>query len=129
MGRKTRQTKIPPLGSIEVITKLGTVTVAILYVLGLLVTNAHLMRLGVADFSALQARFVFSGVLFLIYVFLLVGGPVVFVLILWAAYSFPLKSLPTKWRLGAMLLVFGPLSVVVSQGSSSCTYVKRIHRS
>jgi len=53
--------------NIENISKVGTLILATLYVLGLLITNMHLMALGIADFSALQARFVMIGALFVLY--------------------------------------------------------------
>jgi hypothetical protein len=95
--------------SIELITKVGTVIVVTLYVLGLLVTNIHLMGLGIADFSALQARFVLSGFLFLCYCALLFAGPTVFFGVPWACWRL-LKSLPAAWRLA---LTFGLTSIVV----------------
>jgi len=62
-------------GIVELVIKGGTLTVALLYVLGLLVTNTYLMGLGIADYSALEGRFVLSGALFLLYAFLMLSFP------------------------------------------------------
>jgi hypothetical protein len=51
--------------------KLVTVVLGVLYVLGLLVSNMHLMKLGIADFTSLQARNIMTGFLFVFYTFLL----------------------------------------------------------
>jgi hypothetical protein len=89
--------------SIELITKVGTVSVAVLYVLGLLVTNIHLMELGIADFSALQGRFVLSGALFLFYGLLLFALPAALIVVPLVAYKRLLKSVSPLWRLAMML--------------------------
>ena len=64
---------------IEAASKALTLTLGGFYVLGLLITNAQLMALGIADFSALQARFVLVGALFAFY--LLLWVPLLFVLL------------------------------------------------
>lgn len=99
--------KLP--GGLELITKLGTVSVVALYALGLLVTNIHLMGLGIADFSALQARFVLSGLLFLLYTVLLLGLPAALVFGLWAANKWVLKDLPRLGRFIVIVLIVLPL--------------------
>ncbi len=55
----------------ELAIKLVTVVLGILYVLGLLVSNMHLMKLGISDFTSLQARNIMAGSLFVFYAFLL----------------------------------------------------------
>src|SRR5262245_46270270 len=47
--------------------KLATGVLGVLYVLGLLVSNLHLMTLGISDFTSLQARNVMTGFLFVFY--------------------------------------------------------------
>jgi hypothetical protein len=106
------QTETTVQTHIELITKLGTVTVVILYVLGLLVTNVHLMGLGIADFSALQARFVMSGVLFLYYCVLLIASPVIFFVVaraIWPRFG----GFPPKWRLAIRLVVLSYLAWII----------------
>jgi hypothetical protein len=71
---------------VEELSKLGTLVLVGLYVLGLLITNGHLMLLGIADFSALQARFVMTGILFVVYVLILLALPVALILGLWLGY-------------------------------------------
>jgi len=112
---KVGETETALRANIELITKVGTVTVVILYVLGLLVTNVHLMGLGIADFSALQARFVLSGVLFLCYFGLLIACPVVFFLVFLAARRFwrGSKSFPTALRLAITVGLLSFLAWVV----------------
>lgn len=56
----------------ELVIKLLTFFLGVLYVLGLLVSNMHLMKLGIADFTSLQARNIMTGFLFVFYtIFLL----------------------------------------------------------
>lgn len=114
MNGTASQTQTGLQGSIELITKLGTVTVVVLYVLGLLVTNAHLMSLGIADFSALQGRFVLSGGLFLVFCVLLFLGPAIVVLGCRGVYSFFPSGVPRSWRLGVTILIFLPLSAWIA---------------
>lgn len=60
---------------IELLLKAATIGLGILYVLGLLITNAQLLQLGLADFSSLHARNIMTGFLFLLYlvfIFLLI---------------------------------------------------------
>lgn len=65
-------------GKAELVIKLLTFVLGVLYVLGLLVSNMHLMKLGIADFSSLQARNIMTGFLFLIFLtfLLLVVAPI-----------------------------------------------------
>src|SRR5215510_8325210 len=51
----------------ELTLKIATGVVGVLYVLGLLVSNMHLMTLGISDFTSLQARNVMTGFLFVLY--------------------------------------------------------------
>jgi hypothetical protein len=51
----------------EVSAKAGALVVAFLYILGLLISNIHLMQLGIADFTDLRARYILVGLLFLLY--------------------------------------------------------------
>ncbi len=55
----------------ELAIKLVTVVLGVLYGLGLLVSNMHLMKLGISDFTSLQARNIMTGFLFVFYTFLL----------------------------------------------------------
>lgn len=55
------------LANVEGIAKLATVALGLLYVFGFLVSNIQLMALGIADFSALQARNIMIGFLFVGY--------------------------------------------------------------
>ena len=57
----------PSLQHAEVALKIGTAVIAILYFFGLMISNAQLMELGIADFASLQARNVTVGMLFVIY--------------------------------------------------------------
>jgi phosphatidylserine synthase len=57
----------------ELLLKFVGAILAILYVLGLLISNIQLMELGVADFSSLRVRNIMTGFLFLFYVALIVG--------------------------------------------------------
>lgn len=52
---------------IELSLKLATAVLGGFYVLGLLISNAQLMELGISDFSSLQARNIMIGFSFLIY--------------------------------------------------------------
>lgn len=81
---------------VEELSKLGTLVLVGLYVLGLLITNGHLMLLGIADFSALQARFVMTGILFVIYTLILLMLPVSLVFGLWVGYQI-VKNMSTGW--------------------------------
>jgi hypothetical protein len=112
VNRNTGQTETKVQTHIELITKLGTVTVVILYVLGLLVTNVHLMGLGIADFSALQARFVMSGVLFLYYCGLLIAFPAIFLVTARAIWP-RLGGFPTTWRLAIRLGALSYLAWII----------------
>ncbi|MBU0910789.1 MAG: hypothetical protein KKA54_08740 [Proteobacteria bacterium] len=56
----------------ELTIKLVTFVLGVLYVLGLIVSNMHLMKLGISDFTSLQARNIMTGFLFVFYtIFLL----------------------------------------------------------
>lgn len=55
----------------ELVLKLATAVLGVLYVLGVLVSNMHLMTLGISDFTSLQARNIMTGFLFIFYTFLL----------------------------------------------------------
>ena len=51
----------------DLVLKLATAVLGVLYVLGLLVSNMHLMTLGISDFTSLQARNIMTGLLFIFY--------------------------------------------------------------
>jgi hypothetical protein len=61
----------PLLQHAEVALKIGTAVIAILYFFGLMISNAQLMELGIADFASLQARNVTVGMLFVIYLLII----------------------------------------------------------
>jgi Helix-hairpin-helix motif len=56
----------------EFVLKISTALLGIVYVLGLLVSNLQMMELGISDFSPLQARNVSVGILFLVFLMLVV---------------------------------------------------------
>lgn len=58
----------------ELTLKLATASLGFLYVLGLLVSNMHLMTLGISDFTSVQARNIMTGCLFVFLLFLCVSG-------------------------------------------------------
>src|SRR5215212_4692474 len=60
----------PVREKLELLAKFATFTVIVLYVLGLTITNIALAELGVTDYSAIQARFVFVGLCFACFVVL-----------------------------------------------------------
>lgn len=119
MNGKAGESETALQAHVELITKLGAVTVAILYVLGLLVTNVHLMGLGIADFSALQARFVLTGILFICYCGLLIACPVVLFLATRAfwrrfqrfstALRLGITFVALSWSAWLVLLMYGSL--------------------
>jgi hypothetical protein len=115
---KTDETITAFQAHIELITKLGTVTVVILYVLGLLVTNVHLMGLGIADFSALQARFVLIGVLFLCYCGLLFACPIAFFLAVRVSWQLSKNfSMVVRLAITLVLLSFWTWVILLIYGS------------
>jgi len=65
--------KHPLLQFAEPALKLATAILGIFYVLGLMISNAQLMELGIADFASLQARNVMIGFIFVLYVAVLVA--------------------------------------------------------
>lgn len=69
----------------ELAAKVATVAGIVLYVLGLLISNAQLMELGIADFASLQARNVLIGLCFVFYCLMLLVAlvPVAFIPWLW----------------------------------------------
>jgi hypothetical protein len=65
--------KDPRSANLDFLVKAATVTLGALFTLGFLISNAQLMQLGIADFSGLQTRNVMIGVLFLVYLALLLS--------------------------------------------------------
>lgn len=65
--------------SIESVGKTIVVVVAVLYGVGLFVSNTYLLSYGITDFGLLKPRFVFTGLLFSLSYSLLVG-PIVFLI-------------------------------------------------
>lgn len=53
--------------SLERLAKAAAVLLGVLYVLGLLISNAQLLRVGISDFSLLQAKSIATGLLFVLY--------------------------------------------------------------
>ncbi len=70
MPAKTAVEKPGLFESVESIAKVTTGVFGLLYVVGFLISNIQLMALGIADFSALQARNVMIGFLFFGYLLL-----------------------------------------------------------
>ena len=100
----------PLLATIESVLKLATAAVAGLYVVGLLVTNVQLMELGIADFPSLNPRNIMTGLLFIVYEFLLIAvlacaaATVVFV---WATWEATAARLRTRLLRATAALLFG----------------------
>jgi hypothetical protein len=104
--------KQPLLQQTELALKIGTGIIAVLYVLGLMISNAQLMELGITDFASLQTRNVMVGLLYVIYLFALaiLLAPVALVIPL--CVLTPRASDRSFWRnLG---IIFGLLSVEFS---------------
>jgi hypothetical protein len=57
--------------SAEMVFKITTALLGVLYVLGLLISNLQMMELGIADFAAFNTRNVMVGTLFVVYLSLL----------------------------------------------------------
>lgn len=73
MSNSNAETKTLIANQVELLLKVTTIALGVMYVLGLLITNVQFMELGVADFSSLRARNIMIGFLFILYfVFLLV---------------------------------------------------------
>ena len=91
----------------ELLLKLGSAILGILYVFGLLISNLQLMELGVSDFSSLQVRNIMTGFLFLAYVLLLLLAlsPALVPMILWEPMIKGLSKSRKIWVL--IVVVFG----------------------
>jgi hypothetical protein len=79
MPTEPGEPKQPFVANLELMAKLSTAVLGVLYVLGLLISNIQLMSLGISDFSSIQTRNVLTGFGFIFYlvllclVFLLIG--------------------------------------------------------
>lgn len=95
--------------SVEQLVKTGTAILAILFILGFLISNLHLMAFGVSDFTSFNSRNVMIGALFLIWLMLLILPilPILFVVYLWR-----IKALD-GWFSGG-LWAFGTAAAILS---------------
>lgn len=81
-GSDSLETSSRSGSTIENVAKTTALIASALYVLGLLITNAYTMELGVSDFADLQIRYVMVGALYLLYVALpvtVVIAPLIFI--------------------------------------------------
>jgi hypothetical protein len=109
----------PALENAELLLKLGTAAVGLLFVLGILVSNAQLMELGISDFASLQTRNVMIGFLFVIYVLIFLLGispililPLLIKQIVAGSATFPQKGLKIfAFTLGCGLAGFASAGV------------------
>lgn len=104
---------------LERYAKAIAVLLGALYVVGLLVSNAQLLRLGISDFSLLQAKSIATGVLFFVYlccVALLIVPPAAALVVRrhWPETLRPLRWRPLAFYIGLTLLFEALLLAIVS---------------
>jgi hypothetical protein len=81
--RRPKFPRTPSGDDLERLTKLGAMFLATLYVTGLLTTNTYLYQLGLSDFSLLRARYIYTGTITLLPIFVSTIAPVSGVYLLW----------------------------------------------
>jgi len=106
----------PFADTIELIAKLATTGLGILYVLGILISNIQLMELGISDFTALQPRNILTGFFFTLFVFwlsLILGVALVAALLVFRTAFSPSNSLLSKFFLCPGIIFAGAIALFV----------------
>jgi hypothetical protein len=81
-----------------------------LYVLGLLIVNAYLFRLGASDFTLVRPRFVYTGALIVAITLITLTGPALGTSFVWQRHQ---RGLPTFSTLNIQMLVMSWLLPLV----------------
>jgi hypothetical protein len=77
-----------------------------LYVLGLLIVNAYLFRLGASDFTLVRPRFVYTGALIVLLTLIALSGPAIGASFVWQRRQ---RGLPTFSSINMQMIIAGLL--------------------